>query len=112
MSKKDFSKDIKDISYIKPWGVDSVVGGGSKTKTAKKAKPVQSTTKEVRATFIVNEGKLEKIKSLARTEGILIKHILDKALEDLIKKWEAEHGKIKTFSKDIENKKLERLKKL
>ena len=95
MSKKDFSK-----------GLDSLLGEGSTTKTDK---PVQSKTKEIRATFIVNEGKLEKIKSLAHTEGILIKDILDKALENFISKWEAKHGKIKMFSK---NKKLERLKDL
>lgn len=101
MSKKDFSK-----------GLDSLLGEGSTTKKAKPQTPIQSKTKEIRATFIVNEGKLEKIKSLAHTEGILIKDILDKALEDFVSKWEAKHGKIKTFSKDIENKKLERLKDL
>ena len=101
MSKKDFSK-----------GLDTLLGEGSTTEKAKPQIPVQSKTRETRATFIVNEAKLEKIKSLARTEGILIKDILDKALEDFILKWEAKHGKIKTLSKDIENKKLERLKNL
>jgi len=101
MSKKDFSG-----------GLGTVLGEGPTTKKAKPQTPVQSKTKEIRATFIVNEVKLEKIKSLARTEGILIKDILDKALKDFISKWEAKHGKIKTFSKDIENKKLERLKDL
>jgi len=101
MSKKDFSR-----------GLDSLLGEGSTTKTGKPQTPAQRKTKEIRATFIVNEVKLEKIKSLARTEGILIKDILDKALKDFILKWETKHGKIKTFSKDIENKKLERLKEL
>lgn len=95
MSKKDFSK-----------GLDSLLGEGP---TTKKSKPVQSKTRETRATFIVNEAKLEKIKSLARTEGILIKDILDKALENFISKWEAKHGKIKN---PTINKNLERLKEL
>ncbi len=98
MSKKDFSK-----------GLDSLLGEGSTTKKAKPQTPVQSKTREIRATFIVNEAKLEKIKSLARTEGILIKDILDKALENFISKWEAKHGKIK---KPPINKNLERLKDL
>ncbi len=103
MSKKDFSK-----------GLDSLLGEGSTTKKAKPQTPAQSKTKqsetkEVRATFIIDEEKLEKIKSLARTEGILIKDILDKALENFISKWEAKHGKIK---KPPINKNLERLKDL
>jgi len=98
MSKKDFSK-----------GLDSLLGEGSTTKTGKPQTPVQSKTRETRATFIVNEAKLEKIKSLARTEGILIKDILDKALENFISKWEAKHGKIK---KPPKNKNLERLTNL
>jgi len=61
MSKKDFSK-----------GLDSLLGEGSTTKKAKPQTPVQSKTRETRATFIVNEAKLEKIKSLARTEVPLI----------------------------------------
>lgn len=95
MSKKDFSK-----------GINSILGGGSTTRTDR---PVQIKTKEIRATFIVNEAKLEKIKSLAHAEGILIKDILDKALENFLSKWESKHGKIK---KPPINKNLERLKDL
>jgi len=96
MSKKDFSK-----------GLDSLLGEGS---TTKKAKPAQSKTKEVRATFIIDEEKLEKIKSIAHGEGVLIKDVLDKALGSSIKRWEAKHGKIKKVSK---NKNIdERLKDL
>jgi len=102
------SKSKKDLSK----GIDSVLGEGS---TTNKAKPLQSetkksTTKEVRATFIIDEGKLEKIKALAQTEGVLIKEVLDRVLGSSIQRWEAKHGKIKTVSK---NKNIdERLKDL
>ena len=98
MSKKDFSK-----------GLDSLLGEGSTPKKAKPQTPTQSKTKEVRATFIIDEEKLEKIKSIAHGEGVLIKDVLDKALGSSIKRWEAKHGKIKMVSK---NKNLERLKDL
>jgi hypothetical protein len=49
---------------------------------------------ETRATFIVNEDLLAKVKALAYWERQTIKDILNKALEDYLKHYEKKNGPI------------------
>ncbi len=47
---------------------------------------------EIRASFIVNEILLEKIKTIAANENLFIKELINGALQDIVTKYEAEHG--------------------
>ena len=50
---------------------------------------------ETRATFIVNEVILEKLKDMAYWERLKIKEVIAAALEDAVSKYETEKGAIK-----------------
>lgn len=54
---------------------------------------------ETRATFIVNEVLLEKIKAIAYWERESIKDVLNNALEGAIKKYETKNGPINPIPK-------------
>jgi len=60
-------------------------------------KSSQEGTKEneTRATFIVNEALLEKLKAVAYWERKLIKVIINSALEEYVEKYEKKNGAIK-----------------
>ena len=91
MSKKNFSA-----------GLDSLLG--EQAEKPKLGRPITNTriitrssqegTKEneTRATFIVNEDLLDKVKAMAYWERITIKDIVNKALRSAIAKHEAEKG--------------------
>ena len=51
--------------------------------------------KETRATFIVNEDLLEKLKAIAYWDRLLIKDVINTAFEETISKHEKKHGAIK-----------------
>ena len=61
------------------------------TKTSQKG----TKEKETRATFIVNEDLLEKMKSLAYWDRVLIKDIVNTAFEEHIARYEKKNGPIK-----------------
>lgn len=97
MSKKDFKG-----------GLGSLLGesekpkrGRPKTQDKEITKSSQEGTKvnETRATFIVNEELLEKLKSIAYWERSLIKDEINKALEDRIEKYEKKNGAVKPIPK-------------
>jgi hypothetical protein len=98
-------------------GLDSLIGGA-------KAQPKKSTKAEVaapkkrgrpttvtkvpkdtteegtlpgekRATFIVKEEQLEKLKAIAYWDRVKIKNVMDAALEKHIAAWEKKHGPVK-----------------
>ena len=91
MSKKNFKPGLEIKSSL-----GSVISGNSslkpkvgrpKTQTKEITKSSQEGTKEneVRATFIVNEEILEKLKAIAYWERELIKEVVNRALEDYVK---------------------------
>lgn len=93
MSKKNFTG-----------GLDSLLGdqkketrGRPKTSTREVTKSSQEGTKEkeTRATFIVNEDLLEKVKAVAYWERKLIKEVIDTALQEFVDKYEKKNGDIK-----------------
>ena len=61
------------------------------TKTSQKG----TKEKETRATFIVNEDLLEKMKALAYWDRVLIKDIVNAAIEEHISRYEKKNGEIK-----------------
>jgi len=97
MSKKNFTG-----------GLNSLLGdsekpkrGRPKTSTREITKSSQEGTKEkeTRATFIVNEDLLDKLKAIAYWDRKLIKEVVDTALQDAVDKYEKKNGDIKPIPK-------------
>jgi len=100
MSKKNFTG-----------GLNSLLGESKEIKTPKVGRPKtqfkeilktsQKGTKEneIRATFIINEDLLEKLKAIAYWERSLIKDVLDKAIQEAVSKYEKKSGEIKPIPK-------------
>jgi len=64
-------------------------------------KSSQEGTKEneTRATFIVNEELLEKLKAVAYWDRIMIKDVINTALEETVARYEKKNGKVKPIPK-------------
>lgn len=98
MSKKNFKG-----------GLDSLLGeekkkkgrGRPKTSTRKITKSSQEGTKEkeTRATFIVNEDLLEKLKAIAYWDRKLIKEVVHEVFEKAVESYEKDNGKVKPAPK-------------
>ena len=103
MSKKDFSGGLNSLLGDQPETIN--IGrpkrGRPKTSTREITKSSQEGTKEgeTRATFVVKEELLEKLKAVAYWERILIKEVVDKALQDYIDKYTKKNGSIKPVTK-------------
>ena len=100
MSKKDFAGGLN--SLLGENSTDTKKGRGRPVTQFKEiTKSSQEGTKEneTRATFIVKEDLLEKLKCLAYWERVLIKDVINTALEDAISKHEKKHGDIKPIPK-------------
>lgn len=67
------------------------------TQTKEITKSSQEGTKEneTRATFIVNESLLEKLKAIAYWDRVMIKDVVDTSFLDTVAKYEKRNGKIK-----------------
>ena len=71
--------------------------GRPKTQTKVITKSSQEGTKEneTRATFIVKEDLLEKLKAIAYWDRRLIKEVVNQSLEETVKKYERKNGPVK-----------------
>ena len=100
-------------------GLDSLIGGkttstkkntAAKAEVVEKRKPgrprtstkiVRDTTEEgtkegeKRATFIVREDLLEKVKAIAYWDRVKIKDVMDAAMDKHIQAYEKKHGTVK-----------------
>ena len=96
MAKKNFSGGLNSLlgetkpaeeaaKQIEPKAVKKEI-----TKTSQ----LGTKEKETRATFIVNEDLLEKMKSLAYWDRVLIKDIVNTAFEEHIARYEKKNGEI------------------
>jgi hypothetical protein len=92
MSKKNFKPGLEIKSNL-----GSVITGNSslkpkvgrpKTQTKEITKSSQEGTKEneVRATFIVNEELLDKLAAISYWDRVLVKEVVNRALEEYIEK--------------------------
>jgi hypothetical protein len=68
----------------------------AKTKTLKNAK-------EIRATFIVDSEKAERLKAIAYYDRTKIKNVLDKAITDYLRQYTKENGEkyFETYKKSL-----------
>jgi len=100
MSKKNFTGGLSSLLGDTPKEVKPKVGR-PKTQFKEITKSSQEGTKEneTRATFIVNEELLEKLKAIAYWDRILIKDVINKALQDAINKHQEKRGDIKPIPK-------------
>jgi len=98
MSKKNFTG-----------GLDSLLGdqpqrpkrGRPATSTREITKSSQEGTKEgeTRATFIVKEELVDKLKAIAYWDRMKIKDVIASALEEAVNKYEKKNGEIKPIPK-------------
>ena len=113
MSKKDFKGTL---SQATGGGLSSLIPDGGEMKKDPRGRPrtyTREITKssqektqegETRATFIVREDTLEKIKALAYWERILIKDVVNRALQDAVDHYEAEKGEIEPIPENSNRK--------
>lgn len=85
MSKKDFTGEATSIL-----GGNKPKMGRPVTQTKEITKTSQEGTKEneTRATFIINEDILDKLKAIAYWDRLLIKEVINEALSNYIDKYE------------------------
>jgi len=75
--------------------------GRPKTQFKEITKSSQEGTKEneTRATFIINEELLDKLKAIAYWDRLLIKDVINTALQETVAKYEKKSGAIKPIPK-------------
>ena len=101
MSKKNFTGGLSSLLGEAKVEDKTAKVGRPKTQFKEITKSSQEGTKEneTRATFIVNEELLDKLKAIAYWERILIKDVINTALLDAIEKHEKKNGDIKPIPK-------------
>ena len=97
MAKKSFSGGLSSL-LGDPKQVEQASDQAepkAEKKVITKTSQIGTKEKETRATFIVNDDLLEKMKSLAYWDRVLIKDIVNSAFEDYISRHEKKNGEIK-----------------
>ena len=98
MSKKTFTGGLNSLLGDQP---EKPKRGRPVTQTKEITKSSQEGTKEneTRATFIINEELLDKLKAIAYWERVLIKDVINSSLVDTVAKYEKKNGSIKPIPK-------------
>ena len=98
MSKKNFTGGLSSLLGEQP---ETPKRGRPVTQTKEITKSSQEGTKEneTRATFIINEDLLDKLKAIAYWDRSLIKEVINTALQDVVAKYEKKNGKLKPIPK-------------
>ena len=98
MNKKNFTGGVSSLLGEQPTNTKR---GRPVTQTKEITKSSQEGTKEneTRATFIVNEELLDKLKAIAYWDRVLIKDVINNSLAETIIKYEKKNGNIKSIPK-------------
>ena len=98
MSKKDFTGGLNSLLGDQP---EKPKRGRPVTQTKEITKSSQEGTKEneTRATFIVNEELLDKLKAIAYWDRVLIKDVVNTALQEAVAMYKKKNGDIKPIPK-------------
>jgi hypothetical protein len=98
MSKKNFTGGLNSLLGDQP---EKPKRGRPVTQTKEITKSSQEGTKEneTRATFIINEELLDKLKAIAYWDRVLIKDVVNTALQEIVAKYEKKNGDIKPIPK-------------
>jgi hypothetical protein len=101
MTKKNFTGGLNSLLGENNKEAQAPKVGRPKTQFKEVTKSSQEGTKEneTRATFIVNEELLDKLKAVAYWDRVLIKDVINTALQDAIAKHEKKNGDIKPIPK-------------
>ena len=86
MSKKNFSQGLNSLL-----GENQEIASEKENMPTKIAKNNLKKEDEIRATFIINEKLLEKLKAIAYWERLKIKDVVNNALVEAVKKYEKEN---------------------
>lgn len=101
--KKDFTGGLSSLlGETTPEKPQEAVGSAKSVKEPKeisKTSQIGTKANETRATFIVNEGALEKLKAIAYWERLQIKDVMAIALESYLNSYEKAAGPIKPIPK-------------
>ena len=94
MSKKNFKGGLGSLLGEQP---EKTKRGRPITQTKEITKSSQEGTKEneTRATFIINEELLDKLKAIAYWDRALIKEVVNTALLEAVSKYEKKNGAVK-----------------
>jgi hypothetical protein len=98
MSKKNFQGGLNSLLGDQP---EKAKRGRPKTSTKVITKSSQEGTKEneTRATFIINEELLDKLKAIAYWDRSLIKEVVNTALQEYVDRYEKRNGELKAIPK-------------
>jgi len=98
MTKKDFKGGLSSLLGDQ---AESPKRGRPKTSTKTPISTSEEGTKEdeTRATFIVKKESLEKLKAIAYWDRVLIKEVINTALEEYLSRYEKKTGEIKPIPK-------------
>jgi hypothetical protein len=98
MSKKNFTGGLSSLLGDQP---EKAKRGRPVTQTKEISKSSQEGTKEgeTRATFILKEELLDKLKAIAYWDRLLIKDVVNTALQETVAKYEKKNGEVKPIPK-------------
>lgn len=105
MAKKNFTRGLSSLLGNQPDLFEQAEGSESNdpkkpnSQENSKSTHAEIKQKEIRATFIINEVHLEKLKAIAYWERSLIKDVINASLEQTIAKYEGVNGEIKLIPK-------------
>jgi hypothetical protein len=101
MAKKSFSGGLNSLlgDTKQAEAAPAVAEPKAAKKEITKTSQIGTKEKETRATFIVKEDLLEKMKSLAYWDRVMIKDLINEVLEEHITRYEKKNGEIKAMPK-------------
>jgi hypothetical protein len=101
MSKKNFTGGLSSLLGDQPEKPQRAKRGRPQTVFKEITKSSQEGTKEneTRATFIVGEELLEKLKAIAYWDRKLIKEVINSALQEAVDRYEKKNGDINPIPK-------------
>jgi len=94
-------KVTRGLSSLLGEQIEKAKVGRPQTVFKEITKSSQEGTKEneTRATFILNEDLLDKLKAIAYWDRLLIKEVVNTALQEAVSKYEKTNGEIKPIPK-------------
>jgi len=100
MAKKNFSSGFDKLLGNTP---DQKKEDVKKTETPKQEEPiienVEEVDPEVRATYIIKQSTVNKLKDIAYWERAMLKEIIQEALEGYVETWEKENEEFQAKKK-------------
>ncbi len=96
--KKDFTGGLSSLlgDTTQPEGKNGLDQHVTQSKEITKASQIGTKEEEIRATFIVNESLLEKVKAIAYWDRVQIKNVIADALVTYINQYETKNGPIQS----------------